>query len=83
MSKILEEAENLQLDRIATVQTARGEEYSINVDKAVCALADLLCEYDNEKRFGWELEGPWFEGELRKLRSASVVAVFPEGGDEP
>lgn len=80
MSFIIEESENLKLERIATVQTNRGKEYIINIDKAVCALADLMCDYENERHFGWDLETPWFEDQLRTLRAVSDGTPQPNGG---
>jgi hypothetical protein len=71
---ILEESENLKLDRIATVRTKRGEEVLINVDQAVIALANFFSDLGNEHRGGWTLNVGWYEGEVRKLHNASVAA---------
>jgi hypothetical protein len=71
---IIEESESYPgLHRMATVQTERGDEYVINVDAAVEALAQFFSDYDNEQRRGWTLTAAWFEGELAKLRSASTT----------
>ncbi len=68
---ILEEAENTKLERIATVRTKRGEEMRLNVDKAICALADLFSDIGNEARGGWTLNAGWYDEALGRLRSAS------------
>ena len=68
---ILEESEAPGGDRIASIRTVRGEEVMFNVDKAVCGLADLFSELDQELREGWTLNGSWFEDALHRLRLAS------------
>ncbi len=73
MATILEESENTEGDRIATIKTDRGEEYRVNVDKAVCAVMEALSNLDNEERFGWALEPRWFRGEIAAIRSAAIV----------
>jgi hypothetical protein len=72
---ILEESENLKLERIATVRTKRGEEFLVNLDRAAIALAELFSDHDNEKRGGWSLGTPWYADELSKLRAASLDRV--------
>jgi len=69
---ILEESENLDLHRVVTVKSNRGDEYIINADAAIEALVQLFSDYDNEKRFGWDLGAGWFEQEFAKLRRCSV-----------
>lgn len=70
MSEIIESAESFNGHTMMTVQTDRGDEYVIDADAAVKALADLFSDLDNEKRFGWNLSAPWYEQELQKLRAA-------------
>lgn len=74
-AKILESSESLKGHRMVTVRTDRGEEYVIDADQAVIALAETFSEYDNEKRFGWSLGAPWFEAEFKHLR----LSAFPNG----
>lgn len=73
MAKIIEESENLQGERIATVKTVRGEEFAMNIDEATCALAELFSDLDNERKRGWELEAKWFTSQLSKLRRAATA----------
>jgi hypothetical protein len=77
---ILEEAENLKFERIATVRTKRGEEFTINVDAAVTALAEMFSDHDNERRFGWSLNVGWYQQEMRRLRDASVAGPTVRAG---
>jgi hypothetical protein len=69
---VIEEADNLRLERVATVRTKRGEEFLINLDKAAVALSELFSDMDNERRFGWELEARWFHQEVAKLRKQAT-----------
>jgi hypothetical protein len=78
--EILEASENLNGHQMMTVQSSRGEEYVIDADVAVKALAQLFSDYDNEKRFGWQLGVGWFDPEIKKLR-ASVVTRPQSGGE--
>lgn len=80
---ILEESENLQLNRIATVRTKRGEEVLINVDAAVCALADLFSDIDNEHRGGWVLAVGWYADALSRLRRQSLDAAITKAEPQP
>lgn len=72
MAVIIEEAETLKLGRVATVRTARGDQYVIDTDAALRALADLFSDFDNEKRFGWNLARGWYESEFQNLRAVLV-----------
>lgn len=74
MTRILEESKRIDGDRIATVQTPRGE-LLINVDKAVCGLAEFIMEHDHEKRMGWDLGTGWYEDMLKRIRERSSVVV--------
>lgn len=67
-AQIIEVAENLKLESIATVQTARGREYLINMDKAVEALADLFCDLENEAQGGWSLGPLWYANAIDQLK---------------
>lgn len=72
MSAILKESEDLNGNRIATVESDRGEEYLIDVDKAVCAIVDLMSDRANEQRFGW-MGVSWYEDALKGLFRSSIV----------
>ena len=74
-AQILEESENLGGDRIATVECKRGEEHLINVDKAICALVDIMSDRANEQRFGWSLGASWYEDALKKLFRSSIAEL--------
>lgn len=67
-TRILEESENLELERMATVRTARGDEFVINLDKLACAVADLLSEERHEARMGWTLNPGWYVEALAPVR---------------
>jgi hypothetical protein len=67
---VLEQSEDLNGHQMVTVRSNRGDEYVIDVDAAVKALAQLFSDHDNERRFGWQLERIWFQQELSKLRTA-------------
>ena len=74
MAIIVEEAENPKLERMATVQTQRGDEFIINVDQAVCAIADLFSDLANEQRFGWHLNPAWYQQRVTRLRAVCTIA---------
>lgn len=70
-AEIIEESESYPgLHRKATVRSDRGDEYVIDADAALKGLAQLFSDFDNERRFGWNLNSMWFENELKKLRAA-------------
>lgn len=79
---ILEEAENLIGERIATVRTSRGEEVSVNVDAAAVAAANLLSDYDNKLLFGWSLSVPWFVERIETLRALTHQPPVSTEGEE-
>jgi predicted Rdx family selenoprotein len=66
---IIEESEDLSLNRIATVTDNRGGEFVINVDAAVIGLAQLFSDIENERNCGWQLNAGWYEQEIAKLRA--------------
>ncbi len=70
---ILEEAENLELERIATVRDKRGREYTLNVDESVNALVDFLSDLDNEAVMGWNLTALWYADAISGLRNKMGV----------
>lgn len=71
---IIEESESYPgLHRMVTVKSDRGDEYVINVDAAVEAMGQMFSDFDNEKRFGWNLNSSWFETEIRKLRALALA----------
>lgn len=70
---ILEESENLDLHRIATVRSERGEEFRIDLDAAACALGQLFSDHDNERKRGWQLNAGWWQEEFAKLRDRVTV----------
>lgn len=72
---IIEEAENLEGARIATVRTKRGEEVLINVDRTIEAVADLMSDFDHEHRLGWTLEKAWFVEAFKTVRCAMEVTA--------
>lgn len=72
---IIEQSEDLNHHQMMTVLSDRGDEYVIDADAAVRALAQLFSDIDNEKRFGWSLHGAWYEQELRKLRAAALPST--------
>lgn len=76
---IIEESENLVGHRMMTVRSDRGDEYVIDADAAVEALAQLFSDQRNERRFGWTLERPWFEQALSKLKTAALVSLQHHG----
>jgi hypothetical protein len=77
---ILEQSESLKGHQMITVRSKRGDEYIIDADAAVEALAQLFSDYDNEKRCGWQLGVGWFEQEFKKLRDAcSQSSIEREG----
>jgi hypothetical protein len=70
---VLEESTSLAGRRMCTVRTKRGDEYVIDADAAVEALAEMFSEFDNERRFGWTLHRAWWEVEYGKLRTAATA----------
>lgn len=74
-AKIIKESENLKLERVLTVSTDRGDEYVINADRAVCALAEFFSDVANERRAGWHLNAGWYEAEFRKLFAKATGAA--------
>jgi hypothetical protein len=70
MAQITEQSEH-----IVTVVSDRKEEFTINQDEAALALTKLFSDYDNEKRFGWELKVPWYEDQLKRLRKLCVIKL--------
>lgn len=72
MAKILEESETPDGTRVATVKTDRGEEMLVNVDRAVCALAESLSNIANEKRMGWDIAAPYYHDEFEQIRRQAV-----------
>lgn len=73
MAIIIEEAEDSPDNRIATIQTKRGEEFIVNVDRGICALIEMFSNYDNELRQGWDLKSPWFKDAIAVVRKKAVV----------
>lgn len=73
MATILEEADDGPDNRVATIQTKRGEEFIVNIDHGICALVELLSDYDNEKRQGWTLNEPWIRDALAEVRRKAIV----------
>ena len=73
MAKIIEESENLKLERMATTVTSRGDEYVINIDECVKAAADLFSDFDNEIRMGWSLQQGWYEEAFKTLRRRATA----------
>ncbi len=57
---------------VMTVRTERGDEYVIDVDAAVEAVARLLSDYDNNRKRGWALQAPWFEHAIKNLRTSAI-----------
>lgn len=74
---IIESTENLRGQMVVTVRSSRGDEFVFNADAACQALAQLFSDYDNEKRHGWTLQGPWFYEAMLRLREAAVSAHAP------
>lgn len=72
LPEILEASEDLAGHQIMTVRSDRGDEYVIDADAAVKALAQLFSNYDNEQRHGWTLAAPWFELEFAHLRTFAL-----------
>jgi len=66
-TSIIEESENLQLERIATVLTIRGSEYFINVDKAICCIAEMREKIIHENQMGWSLTGEYYKQQVENL----------------
>jgi hypothetical protein len=79
-AQILEESETLSGDRIATVRSKRGEEHLINVDKAICALVNLMSDRANEQRFGWTVGSSWYEDALGGLFRSSIAEPESDKG---
>lgn len=73
MAQIIEATCDKNMDRIVTVQTDRGDEYSLNVDALAMGFADLLSEREYEARQGWMLERAWFVDGIDSLKRAAVV----------
>jgi hypothetical protein len=65
------------LPATVTVHTARGEAYTINVEQACAAVAELHSNASNEARFGWSLNTPWYEAELYRLYALVINRVAP------
>jgi hypothetical protein len=63
------------LPATVTVHTARGEAYTINVEQACAAVAQLHSNAANEAYFGWSLSTPWYEAELYRLYAAAISRV--------
>lgn len=72
---IIEESENCKLERMAIVKTRRGDEYIVNVDQVVCAIADLFSDLANEQRLGWNLNPAWYQQRVNNLRAYAVLAI--------
>jgi hypothetical protein len=60
-----------------TVRTPRGETYTIDVEKACIAIAELHSNAANEERFGWSLSEAWYVGELQWLYANAIDHVAP------
>lgn len=73
MATILEEAETESGDRISTVETAGGDELLMNLDVAVCGLAELFSSLDRELREGWTLSDAWYYEQIRALKQKCVL----------
>jgi len=71
-NSIIEESENSNGSRMATVTDNRGGEYVVNVDTAVIMLVQMLSNLANERRGGWSLNTGWYEAELAKFRTIVV-----------
>ena len=72
---VLEESEAPDGRRVATVKTDRGDEYSLDVDATLKAVAILMSDRANEKRFGWSLGLGWYAQECDLLASRSRAKV--------
>ena len=60
-----------------TVRTPRGEVYTIDVEAACKAVAELHSNAANEARFGWSLSEGWYVGELQWLYACAIDHVAP------
>jgi hypothetical protein len=68
-ANIIAESRALDGRRIATVRTYRGDEYTFDIDATLKAVAALLSDRSNERRFGWTLNIGWYEQEFDLLSS--------------
>lgn len=82
-AKIIEETQGLDGCTIATVRTARGDEYIINVDAAVIGLADLFSDLSNEQRAGWKLGSGWYAEQIARLRENVLCVPFAISSEKP
>ena len=74
---IIEAADTPAGDTIATVQTARGREYSVNMDRLALALADVLCDMRNDEKNGWIVKKNGYAAYLRRLEVCAESAWEP------
>lgn len=74
MAKILEEAENLAGERMATFVTERGVEGVVNLDVALLMLLDAVCEETHEREMGWTLNSAWYQDKFKSFRAAITRA---------
>jgi hypothetical protein len=74
-AKVIEESQAPDGRRIATVKTDRGDEYSLDVDATLKAVAVLMSDRSNERRFGWTLNVGWYAQEFDLLASRSRAKV--------
>lgn len=74
---IIEEAGNLKLERVATVQTKR-DEFLVNIDLLVCAFAEIRSERNHEERMGWSLSDAWYREAFGRLVAAANTRAVPQ-----
>jgi hypothetical protein len=60
-----------------TVRTSRGDEFVIDADEAVKALAEVLSDEANESGGGWSLGQGWYESAINRMRKAVVGKHTP------
>lgn len=75
-AQIIEESEDVNGDRMATVTPAcrpgtTRNDLVVNVDKTVCAVANMLSEYEHEQSMGWSLCIGWYDDWFKKIKAAS------------
>lgn len=66
-----------QAETRATVRTSRGDEFVIDADEAVKALAEILSDEANERGGGWTLAQGFYTAGLDRLRKAVVTKHTP------
>lgn len=78
MAQILEESENLSLERMATVRSKRGDEYLVNIDQIVCDIVDSVSDIQNESRMGWTLNPAYYQSIFPRI--TRHVSLCQQGG---